>query len=349
MDFGGGGEVKFEIAGTAGIITLARPDALNALTHNMVLAIERALQAWETASEISRIVIRGEGRAFCAGGDIVDLYEGWKSGTPRFGFFADEYRVNAYIARYPKPVVSLYDGIVMGGGVGISVHGSHRVFTENAVFAMPEVSIGFFPDVGGSHFLPRLPGEFGMCMALTGRRVKWGDALMTGLATNAVPAERLAELEAALTETGDTNEILSDWSVDAPAETASGEYSHIAHWFGVDTVSDVLQNVIREAGQGNEFGESTLKVLRKMSPTSLAVAFRQVRAGAALTMDECMRMEFRIVSRMLVGHDFYEGIRAAVIDKDRNPLWQPEALEEIVSNEIDGYFADLGDKELSLS
>ena len=184
MDFGGGEEIGFERRGRAGIVTLTRPKALNALTHGMVLALARALAAWEADDAVAVVVVRAEGRAFCAGGDILKVYEAGRAGERPVAFFADEYRLNAAIARCSKPYVALVDGIVMGGGVGISVHGSHRVFTENAVFAMPEVGIGFFPDVGGSFFLPRLKGAFGAYLALTGNRIRWGDALWSGIATH---------------------------------------------------------------------------------------------------------------------------------------------------------------------
>ncbi len=347
MDFGGRNEVSFEVRGHCAVITFTRPDALNALTHTMVLAIERALQAWEGDADIRHVVVRGEGRAFCAGGDIVDLYKAGLAGTPRYEFFSDEYRVNAYLKRYPKPVVSLYDGIVMGGGVGISVHGSHRVFTENAVFAMPEVGIGFFPDVGGAHFLPRLPDEFGMCMALTGRRVKWGDALKTGLATNATEAANLPALADALCE-DDVETALGRFVAVPDAETSQDDLAAIRDWFSGNSVAEIVQNLKVAADGGSEPAGKIVSAMSAMSPTSLCVAYRQIREGGNLGMDDCMRMEYRIVSRMLTGHDFYEGIRAAVIDKDRNPQWQPASLDDIVAEEIDRYFASLGEKELKL-
>ncbi len=192
VDFGGGDEVRFERMGAAGVITMTRPNALNALTHHMVKAISRALHHWHHDKAVAAVVIKGEGRAFSAGGDLMAIYNG--RDDPPVDFFADEYRLNAQIEAYPKPYVALIDGIVMGGGVGVSFHGSHRVVTENAQFAMPEVGIGFFPDVGASHLLPDLADNYGMYLGLTGARVKWGDALFSGLATHAVKAENLGAL-----------------------------------------------------------------------------------------------------------------------------------------------------------
>ena len=347
-DFGGKGEVSFQRQGVAGIITLHRPEALNALTYVMLLAIEKALRAWENDPGIERVIIVGQGRAFSAGGDIVEIYKAGRAGNPPFGFFADEYRTNAYIERYSKPIVSMYNGIVMGGGAGISVHGSHRVFSENAGFAMPEVGIGFFPDVGGSYFLPRLPDEYGLYMALTGRRVGWGDALKTGLATQAVAASDFPKAVEALSKSGATDEILAQFSVLPQPETGSKDFADIATWFSANALPHLVECVSLAAENSNSFAAGVLKNLRRNSPTSLSIAFRQIRTGAELSMEECMAMEFRIVSRMLVGHDFYEGIRAAVIDKDRNPQWKPVSLDAINPADIDGYFAPLGEKELTI-
>ena len=191
LDFGGGDEIRFERVGKAAVATLTRPAALNALTHAMIVALTRALAAWRNDPAVSLVLVRGEGRAFCAGGDLLAIYAARDSAEKPVGFFADEYRLNAAIAAFPKPYVALVDGIVMGGGVGISFHGSHRVLTEKALFAMPEVGIGFFPDVGGSHILPALGERFGYYLGLTGSRIRWGDALWSGLATHTVGSESL--------------------------------------------------------------------------------------------------------------------------------------------------------------
>ncbi|MDN2564963.1 enoyl-CoA hydratase/isomerase family protein [Aquibium sp. A9E412] len=347
-DFGGGDDIRFEIAGRAGIVTLTRPKALNAVNHRMVLALHRALDAWAADAEVALVVIRAEGRAFSAGGDILDIYEAGRAGNPPVGFFADEYRLNAAIARFPKPYVALVDGIVMGGGVGVSFHGSHRVMTENAVFAMPEVGIGFFPDVGGSRLLAELPRSFGMYLGLTGQRIRRGDALWAGLATHAVDAGNLPALLAALCESGDPAAPLRDFCVDEPRGIDEAALHAIAHCFSRDRLEDVVASLRLLADDGDDFARATLDTLAARSPTSLNVAFRQIGAGAMLSMDECMRMEFRILNRMLAGHDFYEGIRAAIIDKGSQPAWRPATLEAVDAADIEAYFAPLpgGDLEL---
>lgn len=348
LDYGGGEDIIFEKRGLAGIVTLSRVDVLNALSHQMILALSLALKAWEHDSEVRRIVVKGEGRAFCAGGDILGLYKAGKAGTPDYRLFFDEYRLNAYIARYPKPYISLIDGIVMGGGVGISVHGSHRVLSEKAIFAMPEVGIGFFPDVGGSYFLPRIKGHFGRYLALTGERIRWGDAMQVGIGTHAVASERLPDLLDHLVSSKDLDGVFADFEQHPQAETKTETYELINNHFAGDKLDAIIANLTTAANAGDENSANMLKTMLKRSPTSIRVAFRQMIEGARLTMDECMRMEFRIVNRMLTGHDFYEGIRAAVVDRTSPPQWSPEALEQVTPAMIAPYFALLDEGELPL-
>ncbi|MFC5583765.1 enoyl-CoA hydratase/isomerase family protein [Nitratireductor kimnyeongensis] len=345
VDFGGAGDILFEQVGRAGIVTLSRPASLNAINHGMVSALARALSAWEADTAIERVIIRGEGRAFSAGGDILDVYRAGLEGEASPDFFADEYRLNAAIARFPKPYIALIDGIVMGGGVGVSFHGSHRVMTENAVFAMPEVGIGFFPDVGGSHLLSRLPGELGMYLALTGNRIRRGDACAAGLATHSVDAGNLSALTEALCETDNVDGTLSLFAVAPEPELNEGIRHAIARHFSFESLTEILDSL---SGDQDDWAHQTLATIEKRSPTSLCVAFRQVRAGAMLEMDECMTMEFRILNRMLAGHDFYEGIRAVLVEKGSTPRWQPETLGEISEEYINSYFAPLPEGELKL-
>jgi enoyl-CoA hydratase/carnithine racemase len=347
MDFGGGDEIRFEVEGRAGVVTLNRPKALNAVTHKMIRALAKALEAWHDDDRIRLVVIRGEGRAFSAGGDILQVYEAGKAGKLPVEFFADEYRLNARIADFGKPYVALIDGIVMGGGFGVSFHGSHRVLTENAVFAMPEVGIGFFPDVGGSHILPRLADSFGMYLGLTGNRIRYGDALACGLATHTIKSAEQAELFNALVESGEPNKVLARFHASAAAETDAATLASIHRHFSASSLDAILVS-LEQAAASDEFAAKTLATILSRSPTSLKVAWRQIRAGAKLSMDDCMRMEFRILNRMLAGHDFYEGIRAALIDKGSVPVWQPAKLEEVSEETVEAYFASLGGQELIL-
>jgi enoyl-CoA hydratase/carnithine racemase len=347
MDFGGGDEIRLEIKGQAGVVTLNRPKALNAVTHRMVKALSRALDAWQDDQRVRIVLIRGEGRAFSAGGDILQVYEAGKAGKLPVEFFTDEYRLNAQIARFKKPYIAIIDGIVMGGGFGVSFHGSHRVLTENAVFAMPEVGIGFFPDVGGSHILPRLADSFGMYLGLTGNRIRYGDAFASGLATHTIKAADQADLVEALAASGEPEKVLQRFHTPVPRETDAQSLKAIHRHFSKESLSATLTS-LDQAGQSDEFAAKTLATMLSRSPTSLKVAWRQIKAGAGLSMDACMRMEFRILNRMLAGHDFYEGIRAAIIDKGSTPAWQPASLDAVDEEEIDAYFASLGERELTL-
>lgn len=347
MDFGGGDQIRFERLGQAGLVTLTRPRALNALTHRMVGALSAALDAWAEDPAVSVVVIRGEGKAFSAGGDILDVYEARKSGIPSAAFFADEYRLNARIARYRKPYVALIDGIVMGGGVGVSVHGSHRVMTERAQFAMPEVGIGFFPDVGGSKLLAELPGSFGMYLGLTGRRIGHGDALWSGLATHTVQSDALDGLLDGIARTGDPDAELRNVSRPAARRTDESSLHAIAKHFSLGTLDDVVASLDRAAGS-DEFAAGALADMRSKSPTSLNVTFKAISAGLTLEIEECMRMEFRILNRMLAGQDFYEGIRAVLVDRGSTPRWRPDRLEDVDQAAVEAYFAPLPGGDLAL-
>ncbi|MEZ5804768.1 MAG: enoyl-CoA hydratase/isomerase family protein [Rhizobiaceae bacterium] len=346
MDFGGGDEIRFDRIGRAGVVTLTRPKALNALTHGMVKALARALTAWAEDESVALVVVRGEGRAFCAGGDILDVYRSREEGREAHGFFADEYRMNTQLAAFPKPYVSLIDGIVMGGGVGISCHGSHRVMTENAVLAMPEVGIGFFPDVGGSYLLSRTRGSYGMYLALTGGRIRAGDAVWAGLATHAIASSDIPLAFDALAQTGDADGALKPFLKTPDRQTDEATLHAIARHFGYETLEDIVASLAE--ARSDEFAKATLATMATRSPTSLKVTFRQIKAGAMLSMEECMEMEYRILRRMLKGHDFYEGIRAMLVDKGSTPQWRPSSLDAVSEPEVDAYFAPLPDGELWL-
>ena len=235
----------------------------------------------------------------------------------------------------------------MGGGVGVSFHGSHRVLTQNAKFAMPEVGIGFFPDVGASHLLPDLGGSFGMYLALTGNRIGYGDALWSGLATHTMQSEYQGGLIERLAETGDADLALREVFAQAKRETDRPTLEKIAKHFALPSLSDIVRS-LAAADPADEFAARTLATMRTRSPTSLNVAFREISAGLTLSMDECMQMEFRILNRMLEGSDFYEGIRAVIIDKGDTPRWNPATLEQVDLHDIARYFAPLGERELKL-
>lgn len=347
MDFGGGDEIRFERSGKAGIVTLTRPKALNALTRRMIKALSAALTAWEADSGVEVVILKAEGRAFCAGGDILAVYKAWQEGQRLTEFFAEEYRLNAQIDRFRKPYISLIDGICMGGGMGISAHGSHRVMTENAIFAMPEVGIGFFPDVGGTYVLPNLGSSFGMYLGLTGNKIEYGDALWSGIATHTVEAAYLPAIEEEIAESGDAGTELREFFRAARRKTDEAALHSIARHFSLGSLQDIVTSLER-AAPTDQFAADTLATMRSRSPTALHVTFQAITAGSTMSMDECMKMEFRILNRMLQSHDLYEGIRAALIDKGSVPDWQPARVEDVDPAAIDAYFAPLPDGELEL-
>ena len=339
----GEAQVAAERRGRAGYILLNRPRALNALNLDMVRAIAAALDAFEADGEVERVVVQGAGdRAFCAGGDIRWVTERGRAGDLEAGrqFFREEYTLNARIHRYPKPYVALIDGVVMGGGVGLSLHGTHRVVSEKVVFAMPEIGIGFFPDVGATYALPRTPDCVGVALAATGFRAGAGDLMAFGLATAFVESAKLPALAEALAGPGDTAAIVSRFASPAPASPLHAETALIAHAFAQAEPAIVLE---RLRAAGTPFAQTLLGEIAKGSPTSFALALRQMQLGASLSFEAAMKTEFRIVSRILEGHDFYEGVRAVLVDRDKAPKWAPAASEA----ELDAYFAPLRD-ELSL-
>jgi enoyl-CoA hydratase len=348
-------DILFERRGAAGLITLNRPQALNAVTHAMVLALRAQLDAWAHDPAVTRVVITAAGeRAFSAGGDIRALYDLGKAGRhdEALQFWRDEYPLNAAIKNFRKPYVALIDGIVMGGGVGVSVHGSHRVAGDRYTFAMPEVGIGFFPDVGATWFLPRMPGELGAYCALTGERFGIADALAAGIATHCIPSARFGALLDGLTGTVSVDALLSAFSEAAGEGPLMAKRNAIDRLFAGGRVEDILAALDSEVSSKSadaEWAGKTAAVLRTKSPLSLKLALMQVRRGKDWDFAACMRAEFRIVSRIIRGHDFYEGVRAVIVDKDNKPRWQPAALAEVSDAEVERHFASLGENELALS
>jgi enoyl-CoA hydratase len=347
-------EVLFERRGAVGLITLNRPKALNALTHDMCLKMKAQLDVWKNDDEVAYVVVQAAGeRAFCAGGDIRALYESGMAGTSYvLDFYRDEYILNATIKHYPKPYMALIHGIVMGGGVGVSVHGFHRVVDKTTTFAMPETGIGLFPDVGGSYFLPRCPGEIGMYLALTGARLKAGDLFYTGIATDVNVDRTNDEIIAHLAEGESSGNLMSEitghYMVQQEREGVPPLAEHreqIDRIFSAGSVEEIIDRL--EADE-SAWATGTATTIRAKSPTATKLAFRQIREGKKLDFDDCMRMEFRMVNRVVAGKDFYEGVRATIIDKDQAPKWQPARLEDVSDKDIDAYFAPLGDRELKL-
>ena len=347
-------DILFERHGAAGVVTLNRPQALNAVTREMVRALARQLDAWAADAAVTRVVIEAAGgRAFSAGGDIRELTDLGRAGRyeEALSFWRDEYALNAMIKRYRKPYVALIDGIVMGGGVGLSVHGSHRVAGDRFLFAMPEVGIGFFPDVGATWFLPRLPGEIGTYLALAGERLNAADGVAATIATHRVTSARFAELRDALCGNVSVDALLAAFAEPPSAAPVLARRPAIDRLFAGDSVEGILNALDREAtadGADAGFAEAAAANIRTKSPTSLKLALAQVRAGQNLDFDACMKTEFRIVSRIIHGHDFYEGVRAVIVDKDNAPRWRPALLPDVPDAEIERHFAPLPEGELVL-
>jgi enoyl-CoA hydratase len=342
-------EVTCEKAGCCGLITLNRPKALNALTLNMVREMAGALDRWERDPGVTRVVTTGAGgKAFCAGGDIKVLYELGKARrhAEQSSFWREEYCLNRRIKLYPKPYVAVADGIVMGGGAGISLHGSHVIAGEHFTFAMPETGIGFFPDVGATFFLPRLPGKVGVYLALTGARLSCGDALAFGVASAYVPSARHANLAQRLTGGEDIAAAIGAESAPPPASTLHPQSQSIERCFSAATIPAILASLDDAGRAGLDFARSAAHAIRSKSPSSLAIALRQMKIGAKLDIGEALRTEFRVVSRIARGHDFYEGVRAVIVDKDHRPLWNPAAMDSVEPAAIEAYFAPLLEGEL---
>ena len=338
-------DILFERRGAAGLITLNRPQALNALTHAMVVAMKAQLDEWAGDPAVGAVVVRGAGeRAFCAGGDIRAIAESGRAGTSyALDFWRDEYILNAAIKHYPKPYVALMHGIAMGGGVGISVHGQVRIACETTLVAMPETGIGFFTDVGGSYFLPRCPGEIGMYLALTSARLKADDARYAGVSTLFVPQTKWGSLLDALADRG--MPLKPEAKIWREPSALAEHRAKIDRIFAADSVEAILAGLDAES---DDWSRETAATIRTKSPTSLKIAFRELREGKRLSFDDCMRMEFRIASRILAGHDFFEGVRAVLVEKDNAPRWRPASLGEVTDEVVAAYFAPLGRDELPL-
>jgi enoyl-CoA hydratase len=338
--------------GNAGVIRLNRPKAINAVTLEMFREIEKALDAFEADPTVGLILLEGAGnRGLCAGGDIRALYESSKAGGDLGKIlWREEYILNARIAALPKPYVAFMDGIVMGGGVGLSAHGSHRIVTERTRLAMPEVGLGFFPDVGGTWLLSRAPGETGTYFGLTGETMNGPDAVFAHFADAVVASNRLAALREELTKlpagtsARAVKALVDGFSTGERAGPVAAIQSAIDRWFCHDRMADIVSALQRE---GSELAQSTLLTLNGKSPRGMVVALKLMRlARASSSLEQCLVREYRAALEVFRSDDFREGIRAAVIDKDRNPRWSPARIEEVTPAMVAPYFAEIGADEL---
>ncbi|XP_072301396.1 3-hydroxyisobutyryl-CoA hydrolase, mitochondrial [Eucyclogobius newberryi] len=348
-------EVLLQRVGRAGVITMNRPKVLNALNLSMIRTIYPQLKKWELDSDTDLVIIKAiGGKAFCAGGDIRAVTEAGKVGDPLSeDFFREEYILNHAIGACQKPYVALIDGITMGGGVGLSVHGRFRVATEKTLFAMPETGIGLFPDVGGGHFLPRLQGKLGLFLALTGFRLRGQDVHRAGVATHFVDSDKVSSLEQELVtclSVEDVSKVLDSYQ----KQSSSGSdkpfaldkhMANINRLFSADSVEGIMHNL---KADGSEFALKQAETLSRMSPTSLKMTFRQLQLGGALSLKDVLMMEYRLSQACMRGHDLYEGVRAVLVDKDQSPCWSPSSLDQVSDQDLDQCFSSLGPKELVL-
>jgi enoyl-CoA hydratase len=344
-------EINFEEIsgrdGHLGLITLTRTQVLNALNQAMFNAINQQLTEWEAANHIKAVVIQAaEGRAFCAGGDIRSAYERKMAGDPTLAnFFYDEYRLNRHIHHYTKPYIALIDGITMGGGVGISIHASHRVATDRLVFAMPETGIGFYPDVGTTYILARLPHKIGFYLGLSGARLNLSDCVATGMIDYPVKQNIFPEIIYQLADTtfeedakASVSQVLQQFYMPINKSNLWEHRVEIENCFSKNTVEDILLSLEQADSQ---WSHEASAVIKTKSPTSLKVTLQALQEAQKMDFDNCIQIEYRLTSRFIEGHDFFEGIRAVVIDKDQKPIWQPPRLQDVKAIDVKEYFAPL--------
>ncbi|MFB6890828.1 enoyl-CoA hydratase/isomerase family protein [Kitasatospora sp. NPDC056327] len=344
-------EVRTSVDGGVGRIVLDRPRALNSLTRDMVVAMQAALEEWAGDDAVRAVLLTGAGeRGLCAGGDIRTMHDDARAGgAGTRAFFRDEYRLNALVSRYPKPYVAVMDGITMGGGVGVSAHGSVRIVTERSVVAMPETRIGLVPDVGGTWLLSRAPGELGTHLGLTAASMTAGDALLCGFADHFVPSERLprllAELPARLTG-APAAEVVARYAEEAPAAPLAGQREWIDDCYAAGSVEEIAARLV---ASGVPAAKQAAEELAERSPTMLKVtlaALRRARAHGSL--EESLTQEYRVSCAALAHHDLVEGIRAQVVDKDRDPHWSPSALAGVDEAAVAAFFEPPADGDLRL-
>jgi enoyl-CoA hydratase len=338
--------------GSVGVIRLNRPKAINAVTLEMFRDIDRALDQFEADPAVGLILLEGAGeRGLCAGGDIRALYDSSQAkGDLGKILWREEYILNARIAKFAKPYVAFMDGIVMGGGVGLSAHGRHRVVTEKTKLAMPEVGLGFFPDVGGTWLLSRSPGEIGTYFGLTGQTMNGPDAIYARFADAVVPSGQLAALREKLVNlsagvnSAEVKAVIDGFATGEASGPVAAMQPQIDRWFAHDRMQDIVAALQRD---GSELAQSTLKTLNEKSPRGMVVALKLLRlARGSTSLEQCLVREYRAALEVFASDDFREGVRAAVIDKDRNPRWSPPAIEEVTPEMVAPYFAEIGADEL---
>lgn len=349
-------EILFECRGGLGIVRLNRPKALNTLSLGMYRRFAPQLVAWGEDPAVHAIVVMGEGgRAFCAGGDVRAIYDArCASGSDTADFFREEYSLIAHVHRFPKPYIALMDGIVMGGGAGISVNGSHRIATEKTLFAMPEVQIGLFPDVGASRFLNLCPGHLGLYLALTGRRINAADTVYGKFATHHVASDRLpALLDTLATLSWQAGEAraqidatLARFVAEPGAAALATIQPDIDRVFAAPSVEAIMSALAHESAA---WAKDAHAAMTRASPSSLKITFRQLALGRGMNVEAALALEYRLTQHVLAGHDFFEGIRATLVDKDNAPRWHPETLAGVTENSVDHYFVSLGEGELQFS
>lgn len=345
-----------EQRGSLGVITLNRPRAVNALNYEMMQGINVALDKFEADPGVCAVLVRGAGeRGLCAGGDIVALYRAIKDDLEAgVEFFRYEYALNLRLSRYSKPYIALMDGLVLGGGAGVSAHGSHRIVTERTRAGMPETVIGFSPDVGVLNILARAPHHLGVLMALTGLHVSGADALAVGLADYFVPSDKTEDLVEALSQVGDSSEIdgvLAEMQADAGHSPLAAQAAWVRQAFAADSVEEIVENVrqvVASGGEDTEFAATVLGAMEQNSPTGMKVALEAVRRAATQSLAQTLNQDFVATCRAMEGHDLSEGIRAQVIDKDRNPAWSPASLEQVEREAVLAFFEPTSAGELGL-
>jgi len=352
------GSVLTRVEGGLGLITLNRPRALNSLNLDMIRILTPVLKSWESpGSGVKAVLVRGAGdKAFCAGGDIRAITE-VPGGEMQKTFFREEYQLDYLVGRLSIPYIAIMNGITMGGGVGISVNGKFRIATEKTVFAMPECAIGLVPDVGGGYFLPRLQGSLGMFLGLTGHRLKGWDCLSAGISTHAVSQQDIDSVETELIKMTSNNEVSDEAVSNVLGSFKSEEIRN--HTFSLVNNMDDINRIFSQSSveaiveslqkEKTPFASKALKSMEAASPTSLKVAFRQISNGSKLSsLADVLRMEQRLVLRCCEDSDFYEGVRATLIDRDNKPKWNPPSLDLVNQEKIDHYFSDLVENELKL-